>query len=243
MLPLESSAVLLGLRDGVPYFAIDVGELDDPRITANGAAFSDVRGVAPDLPVGDSAIAAQARSLVDWHARHQYCARCGAHTTVGLGGAVRRCDSCSAEHFPRIDPVVIMLAIDGDHCLLGRGRGRPGSMYTSLAGFMEPGETIEEAVRREVSEEAGIRVDEVYYHSSQPWPFPASLMIGCHATVSTRQIEVDPEELADARWFPREQVAAAVEAAANNTSPAPELDFSVPAPFTISHQLIRAWVG
>ena len=150
--------------------------------------FADARGVAPQLAPGEAGILAQARSLVNWHLRHGFCAVCGARTEVADGGYVRRCPACAAEHFPRTDPVVIMLVRDGEDCLLGRQAHFPAGVYSALAGFVEPGETIEEAVRREVMEEAGIEVGEVDYHSSQPWPFPASLMIGCIAKAASRRI-------------------------------------------------------
>ena len=238
--------MLLGLDDGEPRFAIDLTAVYEAALAAplaNGRRFAEVRGVAPDLSTDDTAVVAQARSYVDWHARHRFCAVCGGPTTPRNGGGMRVCGDCNAEHFPRVDPVVIVLIIDGDRCLLVSGRGRPGSNYTCIAGFMEPGETVEEAVRREVREEAGVEVAAVRYHSSQPWPFPASLMLGCHAEAASELIAIDPEEIKDARWFDRADVARALAFAAGEIEGESGLDFGVPAPFTISHQLIRAWTS
>ena len=242
----DGDSVLLGLDDDAPRFAIDLTAVDEAALAAplaNGRRFAEVRGVAPDLSTDDTAVVAQARSYVDWHARHRFCAVCGGPTTPRNGGGMRVCGDCNAEHFPRVDPVVIVLIIDGDRCLLVSGRGRPGSNYTCIAGFMEPGETVEEAVRREVREEAGVEVAAVRYHSSQPWPFPASLMLGCHAEAASESIAIDPEEIKDARWFDRADVARALAFAAGEIEGESGLEFGVPAPFTISHQLIRAWTS
>ena len=243
---LDGDAVLLGLDGGEPRFALDLTGLDEGLLAgllAGGRRFAEVRGVAPDLHQDGAAILAQARSYVDWHTRHRFCAACGGATGPRNGGGMRVCEGCGAEHFPRVDPVVIVLVSDGDRCLLVSGQARPGSNYTCIAGFMEPGETVEEAVRREVLEESGVEVGAVRYHSSQPWPFPASLMLGCHAEAVSEAITVDPEEIRDARWFSRADVARAVAFSAGEASGESGLDFGVPAPFTISHQLIRAWTS
>ena len=171
-------------------------------VLAGRGRFADSRGIAPLLPPGEAGTLAQARSLVDWHLRYGFCAVCGGRTQSAEGGYVRRCGSCEAEHFPRTDPVVIMLVVAGEDCLLGRQAHFPEGVYSALAGFIEPGETIEEAVRREVMEEAGIEVAEVRYHSSQPWPFPSSLMIGCIAEAASRQISLDQLELEGRRLVP-----------------------------------------
>jgi NAD+ diphosphatase len=205
--------VLLGVLDDVAHFALDLSALDEPLQTlgfGEVADFVDVRSAAMQLSAEDSGIAAHARSLMDWHATHRYCPGCGGETSSQHGGAMRLCDDCKAEHFPRVSPVAIMLVSSGDRCLLGRERGWPASMFSALAGFIEPGENIEEAVRREVSEEAGIEVGAVRYASSQPWPFPSSLMIGCQAEALTDEIKVDTTELEEARWFSREEVRASL---------------------------------
>ena len=150
---------------------------------------------------------AEAKAMLHWHARHRFCSNCGAPSTLTEAGWRRDCPACKATHFPRTDPVVIMLAIDGERCLLGRQTRFVKGMWSCLAGFVEPGETIEEAVRRETREEAGITCGRVRYFATQPWPFPMSLMIGCHAEALTKDITVDRSELEDARWFDREEAA------------------------------------
>jgi len=228
--------VFLGVVDQVAHFALDISSTAEPikELEWEGVAeFPDLRAIAGQLPAGEAAIAAQARHLVDWHARHGHCPGCGSRTEARDGGYVRLCSECGAEHFPRTDPVVIMLATDGDRCLLGRQPNWPKPFFSALAGFVEPGESLEEAVRREVMEEAGIRVGAVRYLASQPWPFPASLMLGCVAEALDTQIVVDGAELEEAVWFTREQVVSAFESATQ--------DLAVPPPVAIAHQLMRAW--
>lgn len=228
-----ATLIFLGLDDGRPYFAIDAGPAEN-----DGGPF-DARTLAPMLPGGDAAIVAEARSLIDWHARHRFCAQCGSPTRVASAGWVRRCPECKASHFPRTDPVVIMLAVRGDRALLGRNRRRPGNRFSCLAGFMEPGETLEEAVRRETFEESGIRVGRVRYLACQPWPFPSSLMTGFLCEGLTEDITVDPEELAEARWFPREEIRAMVARAASG--PDDPTQVSLPGPVAIAHHICRRW--
>lgn len=230
--------VLLGTLDGVTHFAVDVSSVQNP-LSALGvegvAEFSEVRAIASRLAAEETAIVAQARSYVDWHARHRFCAVCGEPTGSMAGGGSRGCRDCHAEHFPRTDPVAIMLVERGDRCLLGRQSTWPPSMFSALAGFIEPGETLEEAVRREVHEEAGIRVGDVRYHSSQPWPFPSSLMIGCIGNATTEEVDVDTGELEEARWFAREDVRKALE------SPGSSKALFLPPPMAIAHHLAKAW--
>ena len=200
-------------------------------LAINGAA----GGILADTvdPASLGALA-QARALLHWHASCRFCGRCGTATTMAQGGYRRDCPHCGAQYFPRTDPVAIMLAIRGDQCLMGRqARFAPGT-YSCLAGFVEPGETIEDAVRREISEEAGIRIGRVGYHASQPWPFPMSLMIGCYAEAVSTEIVPDTEELEDCRWFTRAETLAMLERthAAGLTTP-PRM--------AIAHTLIRAW--
>lgn len=183
-----------------------------------------------------------ARAMVDWHARHRFCARCGQPTKLAKGGWQRNCQSetCKAEHFPRVDPVTIM-TVEHDGCLLlGRQPRFPAGNYSALAGFVEPGEAIEEAVAREVFEEAGVRVRDVSYVMSQPWPFPSSLMIGCHAFADDPQITIDTTELEDARWFTRAEVEDAVGAIPRGEG---GMAFRAPPPTAVAHHLLRWWVG
>jgi NAD+ diphosphatase len=233
----DAVCVFLGLEDGRAVFALDISAAADPANLgplAGLGEFHELRGAAALLPVKDLAILGQAKALIDWHQRHGFCAKCGAPTRVGDAGYKRVCPACNTEHFPRTDPVVIMLAIVGDACLLGRNKNWPVEFYSALAGFAEPGETIEEAVRRELFEEAGVRAGDVRYYRSQPWPFPSQLMIGCFAQCESRDLNLDGNELADARWFTREEARALL------AGKAPGL--RGPFPVAIAHHLIRKWV-
>ncbi len=197
----------------------------------------DLRSIAAQGLVAPDALAilGQAKAILNWHARHGHCANCGALTRPTAAGWRRECDACKAQHFPRTDPVVIMLAVDGERCLLGRQPRFPKGMYSALAGFLEPGETIEEAVRREIQEEAGIECGEVAYVASQPWPFPSSLMIGCLARATSHAITIDHAELEDARWFDRAEVAAMFEKRHPD-------GLAAPYKMAIAHHLLRFWV-
>ena len=229
--------IFLGLGDGRPHFALDASGAD--IVPAEDREPLDARTLAPLLPAAEAAILAEARSLIDWHARHRFCAQCGSPTRVTAAGWVRRCPECKASHYPRCDPVTIMLAIRGERALLGRNRRRPGSRFSCLAGFMEPGETLEECVRREVHEESGVAVGRVRYLACQPWPFPSTLMMGFLCEALTEEITVDPEELAEARWFERAEIRAMVARAAEG--PDDPTQVSVPGPVAIAHQLCRRW--
>jgi NAD+ diphosphatase len=229
--------VLLGLRDGVPHFAFDLSANADALSDRDieGAEFSETRGIALALSPQEAGIVAHARSLLDWHNRHRFCSTCGTLTAPRRGGSMRKCDACGAEHFPRTDPVVIMVVWRDDRCLLGRRPGRPAGNFSSLAGFIEQGETIEEAVRREVREEVGIEIDEVTYFASQPWPFPSNLMIGCFAHASSDDFVTDEDEIAEARWFTRQEVQDAVR------GEAPEGGLIIPNQVAIAHHLLKGW--
>ena len=235
---IDVPPVFLGLSEGVAHFAVDVSQLADPQQELRLDAawrFEESRAAATQLSLPETGILAQSRAQLDWHRRHQFCSVCGQRTEQGRGGHVRQCPACKAEHFPRTDPVAIMVVSDGHRCLLGQTRGRLSrtGTYSALAGFIDQGESIEEAVRREVKEEAGIEVGKVRYHSSQPWPFPSSLMIGCHAQALTTEIRMDDGEMTDVRWFSRDEVRSALK------GENPHL--RVPAPIAIAHHLIKAW--
>ena len=233
----DGEPIFLGLLDGVSHFVIDVSSVERSDIERDGLTFEDARTTAEYMSSTDSGIVAQARSQLSWHSRHGFCAVCGHPTHIARGGQVRRCAECGTEHYPRTDPVVITVVHDGERCLLGQSRGRLVAMrrYSALAGFMDQGESIEEAVAREVMEEAGIQVGAVRYHSSQPWPFPSSLMIGCHADAATTDIHFDAEEMADVQWFTRDEVRLALEERSEI--------LAIPGPTAIAHHLIRAWAN
>lgn len=217
--------LFLGSDEAGPRFAADVsafvppaadlpppGVFFDPSEQRHPALpaiwrFAELRGVMADLTAREAELAATAKAVLGWQRSHRFCSACGAASRPVKGGWQRHCDACGADHFPRTDPVVIMLVVRGNRLLMGRSPGWPEGMYSALAGFVEPGETLEAAVRREVAEETGIRVGRVRYLASQPWPYPSSLMLGCLAEAEGEAITLDPEELDDARWFPREEVA------------------------------------
>ena len=239
-----SELVFLGLDNGAPRFAIGLNEAENPAKSGalqGRGKYIVVRTIAPQLSLSDGAILAQARAVIDWHNRHQFCAACGARSEIESAGNTRVCPACKAEHFPRTDPVAIMLVIKDGKCLLGRKREWPPGMHSALAGFIEPGETIEEAVRREVFEEAGVHTGKVHYSSSQPWPFPSSLMIGCIAEGASDDIVVDTDELESAAWFSRAEIVAGMERVMT-TEPGDGL-FRMPNPIAIAHQLARAWLA
>jgi NAD+ diphosphatase len=207
----DGEMILLGVtREGETRFALDISALaaplDDPALRE--AKTGDLRDLAGALGHADSAMLAQARALAGWHANHRHCAKCGSPTESREGGHVRVCtsESCKASHFPRTDPAVIMLVTNGARCLLARRAGNPQPMYSTLAGFVEPAESLEEAVAREVMEEVGVRVTDATYRSSQPWPFPAQLMLGFRAETADETIRLQDDEIADARWFTRADV-------------------------------------
>jgi NAD+ diphosphatase len=232
--------IFLGLADGVAHFGIDVSAIENPKAEPYGrwGKFIDVRAIAGQLPAGHAAVLAQARAMIDWHGRHGFCAECGAPSQIAEGGYARKCsaESCGAMHFPRTDPVVIMLIEQDGDCLLGRQKMFATGSYSALAGFMEPGESIEEAVRREVVEEVGVTAGAVRYIASQHWPFPSSLMIGCVAEAMGRDITLDPKELEDARWFSKDDIRAMVDNSLGREG------LRMPPPLSLAHQLALRWL-
>jgi NAD+ diphosphatase len=216
---------------GHARFAI---ELADAAPLEEAGRFDDLRAVGPRLDPGDLAAIGCAKSIFDWHARHGFCAKCGHPTKSVEAGWKRECAICKSEHFPRVDPVVIMLPTFEERCLLGRQARWPRGMQSALAGFVEPGETIEEAVARETLEEAGLTVSEVRMHSTQPWPFPSSLMIGAICAVANDALTLDPQELESAHWFSR------ADALLLLRGEHPE--YFAPPAFAIAHQLLKTWV-
>ncbi len=231
----DTELVFLGMLDDRACFA------PVPEIGSAAPAMPRAWQVMQLLAPADLAIYGGAKSLVDWHARHRFCAQCGAPTQPTKGGWQRNCDSCNAQHFPRTDPVTIMLVeheADGEkRLLLGRQPRFPPRMYSALAGFVEPGETIEEAVAREIWEEAGVQVRDVRYLASQPWPFPSQLMIGCTSTTDDPELTIDRTELDDARWFTRAELEEARAAGEDGNE---QLIF--PRPFAIAHHLLTWWL-
>jgi NAD+ diphosphatase len=232
----DERLLFMGLWKGTAVFAVDLEGAADP---ADGplqgmGKFEDLRGVALKLPPTEAAIVATAKQMFEWRRRHGHCAVCGQPSQAVDGGWKRKCPACETEHFPRTDPVVIMLPYHGDRCMLGRQEMWPKGMFSALAGFLEPGESIEEACARELNEEAGLRALKVRYHSTQPWPYPSSLMIGLIAEVEDDEGTPDQTELSEVRWFTRDEarqlIAGEVEGAA------------APGRLAIAHQLIKAWV-
>ena len=249
----RGAPIFLGLEGGGACFATDLSawepeafdkaalegffdpsEQQHPDLAA-GQVFCELRGVMTRLDARDAELAATARALMLWHRSHRYCARCGGQSEMCMAGWQRDCPSCGASHFPRTDPVVIMLITHGNSVLMGRSPGWPEGMYSLLAGFVEPGETVEAAVRREVFEEAGVRVGEVSYLASQPWAFPASLMLGCRGAALGREIEIDPKEIEDAIWVSREEMMAVFAGAHPILKPARK--------GAIAHFLLRNWLA
>ena len=205
---LPGEAILLGVREDAAYFAIDV--TDAPPPLPARASLCTLRDVVTDLGHAEAAVLAYAGALVHWHRTHRFCGACGQPATPVRGGHVRRCTgaACRREHFPRTDPAVITLVVDGGRCLLARRRDWAPGRRSTVAGFVEPGETLEHAVAREVREEVGVQAGEVRYRGSQPWPFPQSLMLGFRAVAESTDIEVDGDEIAEADWYTPERIRA-----------------------------------
>jgi len=232
----DEETVFLGVIDGRACFALDLAA-DDPRLPQleRHGRFTELRSIGPLMADAELSVLSYARGMCHWHRRHLFCGACGHRTAAARGGHVRRCtnDACGIHHFPRTDPAIIVLVNDGDRCLLGRKPEWPEGRFSTIAGFVEPGEAVEQAVVREVNEETGIEVAEVSYHSSQPWPFPASVMLGFHACAAgSRSIELVDGELEDARWFSRGEVGRALE----RSGP-----LRLPPRISIARRLIEDW--
>lgn len=225
-LPEGAELTFLGVDDAGAIFACDLS----PEPSEAGA-FEELRALAALLPAPEAAVAAHAVAMVGWHRRHRFCGACGAPTEVQEAGHSRKCPACGAQHFPRTDPAVIMLVTDGERCVLGRRPGAQGR-WSVLAGFVEPGETLEQAVAREVYEEVGLRVFSARYLGGQPWPFPANLMLGFEARAEHAPLRVD-DELAGARWFTRREL----------TDSLTDRRADIPPPISIAHHLIQAWLA
>jgi NAD+ diphosphatase len=231
--------VFLGQIEDRAYFARDLSAVETPLDLIRSDVpleFADLRRVGPLVGNQNGSLMAFARGIFYWHSRHGFCGVCGAPTRSEEAGHVRRCTnaSCNAQHFPRTDPAVIMLVHDGDRCLLGRQKIWPKGMHSTLAGFVEPGESLEDAVAREVFEEAGVRVEDVAYHSSQPWPFPASLMLGFYARATTTDITIDPDEIEAANWFSRDYLKQNLRGSK---------EFFVPPGIAVARRLIDDWIA
>jgi NAD+ diphosphatase len=225
----------LGMQGEQAVFAVDISTADDPvpLLPETYGRFVDLRSVGWGVPRPEAAILAHARGLMHWRARHRFCGVCGGVCDVRTAGHMMLCTACEAQHFPRTDPAVIMLVTRNDRALLGHSQRFPrANMYSTLAGFVEPGETLEEAVRREVMEEAGIQVGAVHYHSSQPWPFPGNIMLGFYGEGLSDDITIDPEEMIDVRWFSRDEIRD------------PEAHgFALPRADSIARRLIEDWMA
>lgn len=247
-----AEVILLGSVDSQPddtvngvagalHFAVDLSHHDDPLSTPGlgelmsraGGSFANLRDVGPLLAHTDGAVLAYARALSWWHQRTRFCGVCGSRTESVEAGHVRRCTNadCAAEHYPRTDPAVIVLVVDGERCLLGRSARFPPGMFSTLAGFVEPGESLEDCVAREIFEESAVRVTQVRYHSSQPWPFPQSLMIGFHARAASTEIRIDQDELVECFWAERSMV----------LNPPQDGSFALPRVDSIARRLIEDW--
>ena len=232
------TAILLGVVDGVAHFGLDVSSMERSaldELVGPDAVMMSLRDGAAVLHADDANLAATTSGLSTWHAKHRFCGSCGAPTRARAAGHERHCDSCNATHFPRTDPAVIMLVTDDDRAVLGRQKIWPEGMFSTLAGFVEPGESLEDAVIREVFEEVGLRCDSVQYSSSQPWPFPQSLMVGFLARAVTTELAVHPTELDDAQWFDRRTLAKSRQTGRGGEP-------MIPPPMTIARRLLDEWL-
>jgi NAD+ diphosphatase len=256
--PSSEAPILLGIDREGPLYVLDEGpptpegqrppligwqgRLGEPTPASEGR--TPLREAVAVLPLREGGVLAYAAGIVNWHRRHRFCSVCGAPTSPREGGEVRHCERCGTDHHPRLDPVVIMLVVDGDRVLLGRQHSWPEKRYSALAGFVAQGESLEEAIAREVAEEAGVEIGEPRYVASQPWPFPSSLMLGFIAPWTTGEPGGTDPELEDVRWFTREQVRAAALVTDDwDGTPAGDLDLLLPPPLAIARRLIDHWLS
>ena len=245
LLEAAEDLVFLGQRSGAAHFAVDLSRLAEAEVRERtGADLGDLRLFGSLLAAEEAGLLAYARAILHWHRQHRYCGACGRSTVSEAAGHVRRCSdaACAIEHFPRTDPAVIMLVVDGDRCLLGRQSRWPPGMVSTLAGFVEPGESLEEAVAREVLEEVGVVVGEVRYRGSQPWPFPCSIMLGFRADAATTGITIDGAELEQAAWYTRDEVREFGEADFRNFQAPARGGFLLPPRDSIARWLIDGWM-
>jgi len=231
----DPGPLFLGLDGTVPQFTFSLAKEDEALNLVKGAELDHLRNLAYLMDARQLALAGRAKSLFDWHRSHRFCSNCGLESKPQSGGVTRKCPSCETDHFPRVNPVVIMLVLDGDNCLLGRGPEWPEGAYSALAGFVSPGESLSEACIREVKEEVNIDVENPTYKFSQPWPFPGQLMMGMFCTAKNTEITLDTKELADAKWFSKDTVRGVFDGT--------DKSFTCPPDFTIAHQLIKAWLA
>lgn len=235
----DPGPLFLGLDGKVPMFAFSLAKEEQAAALVKGAALDHLRNLAFLMVGRQLALAGRAKSLFDWHHSHRFCSNCGIESKPQAGGVTRKCPTCETDHFPRVNPVVIMLVLDGKSCLLGRGQEWPEGAYSALAGFVSPGESLSEACIREVKEEVNIDVENPDYKFSQPWPYPGQLMMGMFCTAKNTKITIDTKELIDAKWFSKETVRAVFAGEKYQEGK----NFIVPPDFTIAHQLIKAWLA
>lgn len=232
---LAQVLVYLGSENGVPYFVLGLEGMEEQLLEMLGEGYilADLRTSALEVPQKDGALLAYARGMVHWNLHHRFCPNCGSETYSTQAGHVRQCtnEACNRHHFPRTDTAIIVIIVEGDACLLGRQAAWPKGMYATIAGFLEPGETLEQAVAREAQEETGVELQTVSYHSSQPWPFPSSIMVGFSATARSRDLNLDNDELEDACWFTRSEIAAGLK----------DGSLRLPPLISIAYRLIRDW--
>lgn len=231
---VDPGPMFLGLDGDDPLFAFTLADATQAETLTDRARFEHLRAIASRIDAHQLALAGRARSLMDWHRTHRFCATCGNESQSRNGGVVRKCPKCSTDHFPRVNPVVIMLVLNGDKCLLGRNAKWPDGAFSALAGFISTGETVEEACIREVMEEVGLNVTSPEYKFSQPWPFPSQLMMGLFCHTDETELTIDENEISEARWFTKDVVQGVFDGT--------DKTFFCPPAFTIAHQLIKAWL-